>query len=481
MKQTFLILAVLYLLLNPAFAHEGHNEAFVSKKEQTAKADQKIVVNEEGQEAIGIKTQTVEKNKLKQLFQTTGQVQAADNRAFDVNPPMSGRVNQVYAKQGDQVKKGQLLATIHSPEIAATLSTFLQDRARMQADITTTKTRVQRDIAIQSNQVELTRANFTREETLLKEGITARKDYIEAQNAYETAKVELRATRLQASQQIALLERQMSLTTAAIKKQLQAMGLPIETINNTLGNWNVTAEIPILSPVTGTITYRDITQGETLDPGKRLFSIVNLHPIWVVLNVYQEQIATIKVDQSVSMVTPDGFKVSGNISSIGAVIDSEKRTLPVRVVSDNLSEHLKPGMFVKADIVIGQSDSNSIVIPASALLEEGSQPVVYVKEDNAFIATPVKIGQKTAEQVEVLSGLQYGSEIVIQGAKQIQAQGILAGDSQPAIKETHEHEKAEKAPVSMWMWVLIGLFLLGLVVYLGAMLISNRSNSRRRS
>lgn len=459
-----LILVLLVTIPYPAIAHEGHNEAFSTEGSAASSSSSKpIQVDAEGQKAIGLKVQAVRTGGLDQTLQTTGKVQAAENRASDINAPVAGVVRQVLVKQGDWVSKGQTLATIHSPEIAQTLSTLLQERARVQAEIATTRTQAQRDIAVQSNQVELTRANFQREQTLLSEGITAGRDFLEAQSAYRTAQAELDATRRQSAQQITLLQRQLGVTTSAVKSQLRAMGLPGPSIDRAIANWGVTAQIPIVSPVSGFITFRDITLGASVDPAKRIFSIVNLSPIWVVVDVFQEQIPQIRTGQQVRLQTAARQTIQGEISSIGTVVNPDNRTLPVRIVSSNVGGLLKPGMFVKAEIVTGQSGGKQIVVPSSAVIEENGQTLVYVKEGNTFQPVYVRIGSRTSETLAVQDGLFPGDLVVIQGAKQLYAQRVLGAHE---AGETDEHSTEENSPGSdLWLGIGIGLLVAGAGIF----------------
>lgn len=453
-KQKILVASLIGLMLMPmaAFAHEGHNQAFGGNAVATSELP-KITVDPAGQRAIGLKTQVVTTGSVNQILTATGQVQAAENRAYDVNPRVSGTVSRIYVQQGDTVRSGQTLATIHSVEVANVLTRLLEDRARLQSEITQARTQYQGDIAVQANEVELARANYQREQALLNEGITARKDYQAAKNTYESAQVRLNTLKQRSAQEVALKQRQLSLTISAVKSQLRVMGLSDASVNQALANNRVVSEIPITAPVSGKVTFRDVSLGETIEPGKRIFSIVNLSPIWVVVNVFQEQIARIQTGQSVRIKTPTNTIVQGSISNVGTVVDPENRTLPVRIISNNSGELLKPGMFVSAEIVTGKSAANRMVAPASAVVDEGGRSVVYVKNGNDFQAIPVQIGQRASDQVEILDGIYEGDEIVIQGAKQLRAQSLIA--SSGAGEEGH----TDKAPTNEMPTLLLGILI----------------------
>jgi cobalt-zinc-cadmium efflux system membrane fusion protein len=453
------IATILGFSINIAFAHEGHNEAFGGGEAATT-ATNRVVVDPEGQKAIGLKVQTVTLGSLDEVLQVTGQVQAAENRAYDINPTANGVVRQVYVKQGDTVAEGQSVASLYSPEVAQTVSTLLQDKARIQAQIATSRTQAQRDIAVKSKELELNRVNYLREQTLFQEGVSAQKDFIQAKNAYETSQVELAALKRQSAQQTALLQRQLALTISAVKSQLKVIGLSGATVERDLTNWQVSSTLPIISPVSGIVTFRDVTPGETLNVSKRIFSIVNLRPIWVVVNVFQEQLPQIKLGQNVQITTASGQAAFGKISSIGTIVDPTQRTLPVRIVSENTTGLLKPGMFARAEIVTGKSGSGKMVIPNSALVEDAGRTLVYIKQGNAFIPTPVQVGAKTAEAVEILDGLYPGDQIVSIGATQIHAQALLSRNTASAKEASAPQDSPEKKEQPMaWTPILIGILI----------------------
>ncbi len=497
MKAKLLVLIVTtfnVLLANSAAAHEGHNAAFsTSSGTSTAKT---VVVAPEGQAAIGIKTQVVQAGSIENTIRATGRVEPAENSAFDINPPAPGVVRQVFVKQGDSVAVGSPLAILHSVEIATTLTQLLQERARMQgeitrlktkatADVTRTRTQFARDIAVQQKEVDITRIDFQREEQLLKEGLTARKDYYDAKNACETAQVKLGALKKQVIQEVgslqkqvasdvASLQTQMNLSTDAVRKQLSVMGLAAGAFNSAVARNQVVAEIPLTSPVAGVVTFRDITAGEVVDTTKKIFSVVSLGQVWVVIDVFQDQVQNLKLGQQVRITTPDNRQITGSISVIGSVVDPAKRTLPVRIVVSNTHGSLRPGTFVTADIVTAKGGSK-VVVPASAVIEESGKPIVFVQNGNNFQPVIVALGTRSFDQVEIRSGLFSGDRVVITGARQLYSQSLLNAQAQAA---THEPKSTTAAPagnpLSLLPGILIGISITSLIALVAWLLLRKR-------
>ena len=428
------------------YAHEGENEAFAGGDKDKP---QTVTANEQGQRALGLQVGPPRFSFLKDTLSATGEVQAAETQSFDVNPPVSGVVQSVYAKQGDAVKKGQVLALVHSIEVATTLTQLLNDRTRIQGEITRSKTEIGSDITLQTNEVQLAKTSYDRESELFKEGISARKSLQEAKNAYESAQVKLATLQQRLKQEVALLQSQLKMTIESAEDQLEIMGIGKPEIEKSLQTNHVTADLPIVAPVSGAITQRDITLGERVDPAKNVFSIVNLNPIWVMVDIFQEQIPNVKQGQEVVITTPSQQTLRGKISSVGTVVDDATKTLHVRIVTENPEGILRPGMFVQAQIVVGSKDKQTLILPASAVVKDDGKRFVYTKSDNSFKPVEVKTGLEVAGEIEVLSGITLSDQVVLRGAQQLKAESALRpgeGHDDDADNPDHAAHGADAAP-----------------------------------
>lgn len=438
--QVTLLLNILALLsMSPAFAHGGENEAF-SKEEVNAPGE--VSVDAQGIQAIKIKTAEVAVGKLNSTLKATGEVQADETRSFNVTAPVAGVVKQVLVKQGDTVKPGQIMAVIHSIEVATTLTQLLNDRTKTNSDIARVKTQYQSDIKVQSKTVELAKIAYEREETLLSEGISARKLYLEAKSNYETNLVKLETLKERLEQEIALLKRQFNVNIETVKGQLKIMGIPGISVDEALRTGVVSANLPIKAPVAGWVVKRDITLGERVEPLKSIFSIVDLSPIWVMVDVYQEQIPIVKEGQKVYIETPSKEKEVGSISSKGAVVDPVTKTLHVRIIADNPFESLRPGMFVEAEIDLGKNNQTGILVPESAIVSFNNRNFVYEHhiEEGHYEPVEVTLGTNANGMIQVLSGIKEKELIVVSGAKQLLAQSVM----KPGSDHKHEDEKHEE-------------------------------------
>lgn len=432
-----------------AHSHSGDNEAF---NESESHGPQPVSLDEQGIAAIKIKTEPATRGKLQNSLKATGEVLADETRAFNVTVPIAGVVRKVLVKQGDTVKAGQTMAILHSIEVATILTQLLNDRTKTRADIARIQTQYESDIKVQSKAVELSKIGYEREEALLTEGISARKLYQEAKSSYESNVVKLETLKDRLKQEIILLNKQFAVNTETVKGQLKIMGIPSSTVDTVLKSGIVSANLPIVAPVNGWIVKRDITLGERVEPLKSIFSIIDLSPIWIMVDIYQEQIPLVKEGQSVRIQNPAKEVVTGKISSKSAVIDPVTKTLHVRIISDNNGEILRPGMFVDAEINIGSKNEIGLLVPESAVVTHKNRNYVYdfCADEGHYDPIEVTIGQRSNGMVQINSGIQEGMEIVTSGANQLLAQSITKPDAEKKhAGEKHEdhkeHEEAEKS------------------------------------
>ena len=246
---------------------------------------------------------------------------------------------------------------------------------------------------------------------------------------------------------MALLEKQLAVTINTDKEQLKIMGLSGRAVDEALASGKVTADLSLKAPVSGCVIKRDISLGERIDPGKAVFAIVNLSPIWVMVDIYQEQIPQVKEGQEVLLQTPSKERLAGRISSIGSVVDSATKTLHVRIIADNQKGYLRPGMFVTGEILLGHERRKALTVPETAIVYYKDRPYVYEHhiDEGHFEPAQVVLGEKAGGQVEIVSGLQQGDLIVIAGASQLLAQAIMKPESQHEHKgEKHEDHAAHQ-------------------------------------
>jgi cobalt-zinc-cadmium efflux system membrane fusion protein len=285
---------------------------------------------------------------------------------------VGGPVSRVVVSPGQVVHKGQPMLYVSSPDYSQLRANFLKAR----------------------DAHSLAHKNYLRAQDLYAHHAIAERDL----QAAESAEVQAQAD-LQASEQA-----------------LKVLGIPRP---ETLVENPASPEVPLLAPLAGETVERLCAPGQVIQAGQtQCFTISNMSTVWVLVNVYPDQLAYVHVGDPVAIKTdsyPDTFQ--GRISFVGAALDPNSRTLQARIDTKNPQEKLKKDMYVTATVVAGKV-SDAITVPdASVLRDAENEPFVYVQVGaDQFARRPVKIGDSQNGQTRVLSGLQPGEKVAGDGS-----------------------------------------------------------------
>ncbi|XCF07852.1 efflux RND transporter periplasmic adaptor subunit [Tamlana crocina] len=219
----------------------------------------------------------------------------------------------------------------------------------------------------------------------------------------------------------------------AVRNKLKLWKLSENQINQIETSGKVIENFPVYATVSGTVTEKLVEQGDYIKQGQPLLKIANLNTVWANFDVYENQIDLFKKGQEVKITTnayPNkAFK--GIVDFIDPVLNTNTRTVDLRVVLNNKEAIFKPGMFVTAEIEGNKSNSNEVItIPSSAVLWTGERSVVYLKtnpDEPVFELKEVVLGRRLGGHYEVIEGLYEGNEIVTNGTFTVDAAAQLQG------------------------------------------------------
>ena len=212
----------------------------------------------------------------------------------------------------------------------------------------------------------------------------------------------------------------------AARRRLSILNVPEADIRRLEQTKQRREYMPVYAQFGGIVLERQILPGAYIRPGDRLYSLVDLSTAWITSDVYEKDIANVRVGQEAVITSQayPGETFTGKVVFINPVLDDITRTLKVRVELDNSEGKLKPNMFVSASIRVPLGER--IVIPETSILESAEgQMVFWAQTENTFVRHAVQAGQYANGYVQILSGLDEGDTVVSAAAFLIDSQTKL--------------------------------------------------------
>ena len=284
-------------------------------------------------------------------------------------------MSRLLVSLGDQVKKGDPLAAVDSPDFAAAVSAYRKALATAQTN--------RRLADLDKDLIE-------------HQGVSQR----EAEQA-ETDAVNAEADR------DAALQALVSLHVRSADHQGHR-GRPADFALQGM----------IRSPIAGTVVEKLITPGELLQAGTTpCFTVADLSRVWVMAQVFGSDLASVSLGDPAEVMTGIGSSdFSGTVDNISALVDPDTRSVVVRVVVENPGDFLKKQMYVRV-LIQARQESTGLLVPVSAILRDDENlPFVYVAQpDGSFARQHVTLGYRTGDQYDIADGLKAGDQIVVDG------------------------------------------------------------------
>jgi membrane fusion protein, heavy metal efflux system len=306
-------------------------------------------------------------------LRVTGTITYDQNRVSHVGPKTEGRVSSLSADLGSRVREGEELAELESPEVGTTRAELVEARALL-------------DIAQET---------FDRETRLEQQGISSRREVLDAEAALRTIEARLRSA----------------------EERLRLFGA---TERHTGGSFDLVA------PYDGVVVERHAARGEVVGPEDQVFTLADLTRLWIELDVFERDLASVSVGQPVEVTTAawPGRTFPARIVYVGDILDSVTRTVRTRVELANDDGALKPGMFATA--MVETAGAELVVgVPRTAVQNVEGEDIVWLPGDEPgeFVANPVLIGAELpGDLIEIVSGLEEGQSVVVVGAFTLKAE-----------------------------------------------------------
>ena len=315
-----------------------------------------VQVSPEQQQAIGIRLGVVSRSASTERVRTTGRVVADENRTYPLVAAVSGWIrNADSVTTGDAVKKDQVLASVFTPD----------------------------------KEFEMAQQSY----------------YAGLEMLYRTTGTP--SPSHDAGRALEEIER--------LADGLRSLGLSTSQIRQMGKRRELVQDIRVASPVDGVVLKRGVTPGLRFDRGFEFYRIADLNRVWILADVYREQLPYIRGGASARITTrEDSRALQATVSHSEPVFDEATLTLKVRLEAANPRSALKPGMFV--DVEFPVDFPPTLVVPADAIVDSGLRKTVFVDcGDGHFEPRLVETGRRIGDDVEVTKGLTPGERIVISG------------------------------------------------------------------
>lgn len=320
---------------------------------------QAVKMSETATKLANIETMTVGLESAAKSIRLNGKVVPNERLMKTQASHVSGRIEQLFVNTtGEQVRQGQKLALIYSPEL-----------------------------------------------------ITAQQELLQALSIKETQPALYRAAR----------------------EKLKSLRISEGQINAIEESGEVQENIAIYADRSGIVMDKMVNVGDYLKTGEPLFTIADLSQVWVVFDAYESDLPFLETGEKISfsVASLPGKDFSGEITFIDPVVDPKTRVADVRVETRNPNGSLKPQMFATATVKAKLGDSDQLVVPKSAIMWTGERSVVYVKvpgaEEPTFNLREVVLGPALGNAYVILSGIEAGEQVVVNGTFTVDAAAQLAG------------------------------------------------------
>lgn len=384
-----LIVAIAAWLLWPKQAGKPvaapRSVSFDESPQPATAGGEKLMLTPEQMKTVQLKIETVGERPSSEAAgqMATGVVQANIYKETPVVSLVGGIVRSVGVELGQNVKRGQTVAVVFSNELADAQSRYLTAVATLDEH----------------------HRHHLRTMKLVEIGAASRQDLEMATSQYREAESNL----------------------ANLRQKLLLLGMTAPRIDSLNSTSQIGSEVTVPSPSSGTVTSRTVNPGEVIEANKELMRVTDLSTVWVVGQVYEKDLATVRVGSgaNVSSDAYPGRVFRGRVSYVDPKIDTATRTAQVRIELNNRGQIFKIGMYVNVAFgALGIAEKTTPVVPKNAVQSIGNQQVIFVITDkpNEFMMRPVQLGPESNGFYPVVEGLNVGDRVVTDGSFLLRAE-----------------------------------------------------------
>jgi membrane fusion protein, heavy metal efflux system len=316
---------------------------------------------------------------------TTGTVDWDANHTTQAITQVSGPISRILVDTGAEVKAGDPLLYVSSPDVAAAIAAYRKAR----------------------NREQLTQRVINREKELLDRGAIAIKDYESAV----------------ADNNDVMTDVQNSL------QSLKIFGITQPQIDQAdQQGKTISAELALRAPISGQVVQRLVSPGMVIQAGMTVcFALSDVSTVWVQGHIFDHDLPSVRTGDPVEVRNASFSRTfHGTVTYVGASVDPATRTTPVRIVTQNQQGMLKKDMFVDA-VIHTRTENNLLLVPVAAVLrDDKNEPMVYVQaQPGQFARRSITTGTLQNGMISVTSGLREGELVVSDGSLFLQFAGSI--------------------------------------------------------
>jgi cobalt-zinc-cadmium efflux system membrane fusion protein len=363
------LLAILSLIPVTACKHSGA----AGQPNASASTVDPMKVHISSELLASIKTGKAKRQPVTTQQKVAAHIQTDASRVARIGSPVEGRITKVLVFEGQHVRKGQVLATLHSSALSDTQFAFVKA----------------------CSQQKLAEQSAERARLLVQSDVIGK-----AELQKREAEV------LQSETEV-----------ASLRAQLHGLGMSESAIKNLESTRKLNSDYPIIATISGTVIERKIAIGQVVQPADPAFLVADLSNLWFVADVPEEHAGSLSVGKTVIATIPalPGQSISGHLSFVSPVVNPETRTVQARMNLANTHGLFKPEML--ASMTFESEPEDDLTIPATAVVREENKDYVFLQQSpNEFLLHPVDLGPEVADYRVILHGVSLDDTLVLDGA-----------------------------------------------------------------
>ncbi|GGX22661.1 efflux RND transporter periplasmic adaptor subunit [Aquimarina muelleri] len=315
--------------------HKDHVEKGATENEEANEEHgEEITLTQEQIELLNIKIDTISKRNMGSFIQVNGKLGVPPQNEAVVTSILGANISSINNIEGDEVRKGEVLAYISHPDIITMQTKYLEAY----------------------NKLTFLEQDYNRQKKMYDAGVGSGRDYQQAKSEFSSSKGLVKG----------------------YASQLQLLGISSQRVRE----GNITQVAPIKSPIDGFIEKVQIKSGQYVQPQTPMFEIVNTEHIHVDLMVFEKDISKVTNRQLVtfSIEALGNQEMTANIYSVGKSFEEEPKALHVHAEIENKNKNLIAGMYVNARILTGNKMEQAL--PEEAVFQEGGMSYVFIAKKN---------------------------------------------------------------------------------------------------